>query len=216
MKKIAKIVSLVLALVMLLAVTAVAEGEAPAGTTLSDQNNKIVVYGFDGATAVIEGNEDEFFKFTYTSSALKEGNQYLVMVLPSEDGTAPEPNDGNILYINQTAAKKNADGDVFVEFETIYPINPADSVIVLYGIGADETAKEIVAAIIEAKYVLGDVNGDGEITVPDAILILRHAAELTTLSGSEALAADVNGDDEISVPDAIRILRFVAELSDVL
>jgi len=136
MKKIAKIVSLVLALVMLLAVTAVAEGEAPAGTTLSDQNNKIVVYGFDGATAVIEGNEDEFFKFTYTSSALKEGNQYLVMVLPSEDGTAPEPNDGNILYINQTAAKKNADGDVFVEFETIYPINPADSVIVLYGIAA--------------------------------------------------------------------------------
>lgn len=180
MKRFVKVVSLVLALVMVFAVTAFAEGEVPAGTTLQDENKKITIYGFDGATAVIEGDNDEFFKFTYTSTSLKAGNQYLLLVLPSKDGTAPAPTEENILYIDQVAAVQDGTS-VSVTFETVYPINPADSVIAIYGIGADGTSKTLIAAVIKAAYLLGDVTHDGKVTLADVALIVKYLAGKTSL-----------------------------------
>ncbi len=60
--------------------------------------------------------------------------------------------------------------------------------------------------------LIGDVNGDGNIDVADAILILRHIVGLVTLSGDGLEAADVNQDDQVDVADAILILRYVVGL----
>ncbi len=60
--------------------------------------------------------------------------------------------------------------------------------------------------------VLGDVNGDGEISVLDATIIQRAVAKLVTLTEAEAACADVDGDGEIAVIDATIIQRFVAKL----
>ena len=58
--------------------------------------------------------------------------------------------------------------------------------------------------------VSGDVNGDKTVTVDDAILILRHIADLDTLTGDALIAADANGDKVVDVNDAIVILKLIA------
>ena len=56
---------------------------------------------------------------------------------------------------------------------------------------------------------LGDVNGDGEVTVVDAALVLQYEAGL--IDSLPCLdAADVNGDGTVDVEDAGLILQFVA------
>ena len=60
--------------------------------------------------------------------------------------------------------------------------------------------------------VLGDVNGDGEISVSDARGALRAAVGLDTLAGAYLNAARVNGADEVAVSDARSILRAAVAL----
>ena len=56
-----------------------------------------------------------------------------------------------------------------------------------------------------SDYTLGDVNGDGYITVADATLVQQHAAELITLTDTALLAADTNKDGFVTVADATLI-----------
>ena len=60
--------------------------------------------------------------------------------------------------------------------------------------------------------VLGDVNGDGEISVSDARSALRAAVGLDTLEGAYLNAARVNGSTEVAVSDARSILRAAVAL----
>ena len=60
--------------------------------------------------------------------------------------------------------------------------------------------------------VLGDVNGDGDISVSDARGALRAAVGLDTLEGAYLNAARVNGANEVAVSDARSILRAAVAL----
>ncbi|WP_293969604.1 dockerin type I domain-containing protein [uncultured Ruminococcus sp.] len=63
-------------------------------------------------------------------------------------------------------------------------------------------------------YLLGDVNGDGKVTVVDATTIQQYLAGLTTLSSAQLAAGDVNGDGNITVADATQIQKYIAGLID--
>ena len=66
----------------------------------------------------------------------------------------------------------------------------------------------------------GDANGDGHVTVADAVLVLRAAVGIISLDARERAAADVApcrpngscGDGAITVADALRILRLAVGL----
>lgn len=64
-------------------------------------------------------------------------------------------------------------------------------------------------------YSLGDANGDGNITLVDAILINKvsmASAEAGTLTGDAAQAADINADGSITLIDAICVQKYVSRL----
>ncbi len=61
--------------------------------------------------------------------------------------------------------------------------------------------------------VLGDIDGNGEISVTDARLALRQAVSLENLNGVYLLAAQV-GSDTVSVSEARKILRAAVGLDD--
>ena len=63
-------------------------------------------------------------------------------------------------------------------------------------------------------YLLGDVNGDGQVTVVDATLIQKYIAGLVTLSDTQKAAADVNNDGSVSIVDATQIQKYIAGLID--
>lgn len=61
-------------------------------------------------------------------------------------------------------------------------------------------------------YILGDVDGDGEITIIDATSIQRFLAELSTPWAFIPEAADADGDNDITIVDATAIQRYLADL----
>lgn len=64
--------------------------------------------------------------------------------------------------------------------------------------------------------VLGDVTGDGSVSVDDATYIQKYIAELINMTGKQIQAADVDNDGEINVKDATEIQKYVAGMSSVL
>ncbi len=62
--------------------------------------------------------------------------------------------------------------------------------------------------------VIGDVNGDGNVTITDMLLIKAHILKKSTLTGAYATAADANGDKKISIDDFIRIKAKVLGKGD--
>lgn len=204
MKK--RITSLLLALALALSLvgTALAADANSKGTTIT---------GCNGATATFAAGSEDKVVVTYTGG-LKAGEQYLVLML-SDKAADPENPDGskditptanNILYIDQKAADSNG----AIEFE-VYPKSLSTGVILITGVDASGNPQKLVAAIIKAQYILGDVDDDGAISSTDAALVLRYAASLAVSVFNEA-AADVDGASGISATDAALILRVAAGL----
>ena len=60
--------------------------------------------------------------------------------------------------------------------------------------------------------LVGDVDGDGTVSISDATYVQLKAAELLTLDDVQAIAADVNGDGVINVDDATLIQKYCVEI----
>lgn len=56
----------------------------------------------------------------------------------------------------------------------------------------------------------GDVNNDSLINAEDALLVLKHAAKVTTLNNTST--ADIDGDKVINANDALYILKYAAKV----
>ena len=66
--------------------------------------------------------------------------------------------------------------------------------------------------VIDKQQVLGDVNEDDKVDFLDAIVVLRHDAEIIQLTDNQMKAAEVNKDGKVDFLDAIMILRYDAEI----
>lgn len=62
------------------------------------------------------------------------------------------------------------------------------------------------------EITLGDVDGDGTISVADAIFVIRKALELIDLDAEQMIAADVDANGQIGVDDALLICRHALGL----
>jgi len=92
------------------------------------------------------------------------------------------------------------------------------------GVYADSYAYEYVVAN-ELKYVvvdalmdtlLGDVDGDGKVSIVDATCIQRHLAEIEILTEEQLVRADTYKDSKITILDATQIQRYLANFIDTL
>ena len=64
----------------------------------------------------------------------------------------------------------------------------------------------------EKSLLLGDVDGDGNVTASDATMALRAAAKTINLTADQRLAADADRDGKVTASDATMILRAVAKI----
>ena len=63
--------------------------------------------------------------------------------------------------------------------------------------------------------IIGDTTLDGEVTIADAILALRHIMGLETLTGDALAQADANQDGNVTIEDCILILRAALGLIEL-
>ena len=71
-------------------------------------------------------------------------------------------------------------------------------------------------AKVSAAGLTGDANGDGEVNLQDALVVLRAALGLIELGPAAETVSDVNGDGAITIDDALLILRFALGLTGSL
>ena len=64
--------------------------------------------------------------------------------------------------------------------------------------------------------VVGDINYDGKVELPDANMITRSVIRLVTLNDIQARAADITGNGEVNVADSSVVERFVIRLEQKL
>ncbi len=133
------------------------------------------------------------------------GAYSLVLLLDDNSGV---PTSGNIQYIDQVTVTDGA-----AKF-TLKPKALKEGTYNIYISTTDKALKKVASFKYGEKppYTPGDVNNDGSIDPKDAVLVLRHAAALITLSGDQLKAADVNGDNTVDPKDAVKILRYAAKL----
>ena len=67
--------------------------------------------------------------------------------------------------------------------------------------------------IEEVKY--GDISGDGEINVQDAVLLKKHLASIKGMDINEQ-ACDVNADGTVNIQDAVILLKYLAGMDVTL
>ena len=70
--------------------------------------------------------------------------------------------------------------------------------------------------INEPDCMVGDINGNGTVTIDDATMVQKAVAEMVVLTGTQTLAADADGDGVVNINDATMIQKYIAELVDHL
>ncbi len=83
----------------------------------------------------------------------------------------------------------------------------ADEVTYTYDCGMDKIATFTIRVDGSTLGIPGDANGDGAVDTADAVLVMRHALNLITLSDEAAALCDMNGDGEITILDATLVMR---------
>ncbi|MBE6824815.1 MAG: hypothetical protein E7513_05660 [Ruminococcaceae bacterium] len=73
-------------------------------------------------------------------------------------------------------------------------------------------AAQDIADISIKGSMLGDIDGDGKVTILDATAIQMHLAEIATLFKEQIECGDTDGDGKLTVLDATEIQFFLAEL----
>jgi hypothetical protein len=79
----------------------------------------------------------------------------------------------------------------------------------------EDTYKKLTDAedALNSLVLLGDADGDGEVTAVDATVIQRSLMDLGKLSDQQVKAADVDGDGEVTIVDATLIQRYLAGMT---
>lgn len=211
MKKCLRILAMSLAVVMLMSMTVLA-------ANTETENNMATITGIatDATVKFATLNDgEEKINVTYTSSSLTEGSYYLILMVKGS-GSGYTIDENSILYIDQTAAVADeGGGNPSVKF-SVYPSSIQDSVILIAGVGVNGEAGPLVAAIVDAKYILGDVNKDGVVNSKDAVLFNQYLAKIANMDSTALAAADINKDGVVNSKDIVIMNQFLAKIIDVL
>ena len=118
-----------------------------------------------------------------------------------------EGNDGAIWTLKLKMADNMAEGDYAVKIQNAkYSLTSGSAKV---------SMPETISKLTVENYVKGDVNGDGEADIADAVCIVNHVVGKAT-PVFIAKAADVNGDGDADIADAVRIVNLVVGKIDAL
>lgn len=120
---------------------------------------------------------------------------------------------GGLYDSDMTELAYNDDNGEDRNFRISYNVNAGETYVLQ--IGAFNSSDEAFSVTFNfepnKEALLGDVNGDGEITIVDATIIQKYIVGQTTLDDETLNVADVNKDGAVTVVDATLIQKFVVK-----
>lgn len=173
------------------------------GTEVADPTDTVID---DVTESLFEGTE----RMRLTYSGATDGCYYLVVVLK---GSSAIPTSDNIVYIDQVTAE-GADID-FNVFPSELEADESYTVYLSSNDGSLNKLTEMASFRYYVPYTLGDVDGDKDVSVVDAMCVLQMAVNLNLDQWTDVqwLAADVTGGgDGVDVEDAMLVLQRAVNL----
>ena len=87
------------------------------------------------------------------------------------------------------------------------------ALIIVKAVSAEDSSKYGEFAIsVKQNILIGDTNGDGNVTIADATELQKHLANIVDFNDEQLAVADTNGDGSVSIADATQIQRYLAQL----
>ena len=83
----------------------------------------------------------------------------------------------------------------------------------------DFDATDIKDTTLYAKWnmgLIGDADGDENITISDVTAIQRYLADMLTFDPNQQFAADTNGDGKVDINDATHLQKYLAEFDGIV
>lgn len=196
-----------------------------AGETSTDVNAYAIAISYDSSvlTPVVKGTDEvgdntyatvgDSFNSGVLTADLKDNETGNDEVLVGWAAASPVTvTETSTLATVEFTVNANATGSTDVKVAVAQVAN-SDSAL------ADESTIEAAAGTVTVdtatKYKLGDVDGDGDITVIDANMIVRYVANLADLTEEQKVRARVSGEEDITVIDANKIIRDVANIEKI-
>ena len=97
-----------------------------------------------------------------------------------------------------------------------YDVEPTDLLDYYLNTESDDIGGTfVIKELTLSAGVLGDVDGDGEMTIIDATMIQRYLADLCDFDARQLSVGDTDHDGEITILDCTRIQRILAGCHDV-
>ena len=163
------------------------ELELPEEVTIAkDVNGKLI-------TTLSERATDQ----SISASILTNGNYQFIVF----SGTSSPliGNEGPIAYVTLNVSENMPVGEYTINIKEVELTKTDDTSL---------HHKDLTSTLILTEAMMGDINGDGRITVTDAVGIVNyilHRAPSVFISN----AADVNGDGNITISDAVSVVNIV-------
>lgn len=161
------------------------------------------ISGNETQNVIIEDTDvSKYFKFT-----------------PSQSGsltfysTGSRDTLGELYDSDMTLLEYNDDNGEDRNFRISYNVNAGETYVLQIGAfnSSDEAFNVTFNFEPNKETLLGDVNGDGEITIVDSTILQKYIVGQTTLDDETLNVADVNKDGAITVVDATLIQKFVVK-----
>lgn len=161
------------------------------------------ISGNETQNVIIENTDvRKYFKFT-----------------PSQSGsltfysTGSSDTFGRLYDSDMTALEYNDDNGEDRNFRIRYNVKARETYVLQIGAytSSDEAFNVTFNFEPNKETLLGDVNGDGEITIVDSTILQKYIVGQTTLDDETLNVADVNKDGAITVVDATLIQKFVVK-----
>lgn len=161
------------------------------------------ISGNETKNVIIEDTDvSKYFKFT-----------------PSQSGsltfysTGSRDTVGRLLDSDMTELAYNDDNEEDMNFRISYNVNARETYVLQIGAytSSDEAFNVTFNFEPNKETLLGDVNGDGEITIVDSTILQKYIVGQTTLDDETLNVADVNKDGAVTVVDATLIQKFVVK-----
>ena len=151
----------------------------------------------DGADRLVATLSDRAVDQSISGSLLSNGNYQFVVF--SGTSSALTGSEGAIAYVTLNVDESLAVGDYTIAVKEV-ELTKTD--------GTSKHHKDLTSKLTLTEAMIGDTNGDGRVTVTDAVGIvnyIHHRAPSVFITK----AADVNGDGNISISDAVGVVNIV-------
>ena len=174
-------------------------------TITDDETSVSIILKDDASLSVIQlTNTDDI------NTAALQNRETIALAFDIQllkDGDAIQPTD----MVTVKIPYDNADAKVYrVEEDNSFSNMNADYQDGYLVFNTDHFSVYVVTE--EVSLILGDVDGDGEVTIIDATFIQRYLASLAIPFEMNEATADTDGDGEITIIDATFIQRHLASL----